>query len=199
MNDYNLKPGELVVLQEPSVRLFEGSSEESLDELVLTDKSLILVASEQRGLFRRERMLKRCPLERIRRSQGGAPQALVTKIRDKYYLQVAFDDETVVLSFPANPKRGAERWARSICLTADGNPSAVQERADFPPELTNIVDGAKDLVGSFFGGAGGQVAAKVTARESELVTTRCVGCHAPITGKRGTTATCGYCDTPQTL
>lgn len=31
------------------------------------------------------------------------------------------------------------------------------------------------------------------------VTTKCVGCHAPLTGVAGSTCTCPYCDTTQTI
>ena len=112
MEDYNLAPGELVVMQEQSVKLGNYTDGEDLDELVLTNQNLILVASASQGLFKKTRMLKRCPLAKIQR-QNDVPQVFATKYRSSYCLQAAFRDETVTLCFPANPRRLAERWARA--------------------------------------------------------------------------------------
>ncbi|HJA28880.1 MAG TPA: hypothetical protein IAA15_04815 [Candidatus Olsenella pullicola] len=197
MEDYNLAPGELVVMQEQSVKLGNGAGDEDLDELVLTNQNLILVASASHGLFKKTRMLKRCPLEKIR-WQNDAPQVFATKYRSSYCLQAAFEDETVTLCFPANPRRLAERWARAIAQAADGELSGIGAEDDLPPEITNIVDGAKDLVGSLFGG-GRQPRGAAQKERPANVTKKCVGCHAPITGRAGSPVTCSYCDTRQTL
>lgn len=197
VEDYNLAPGELVVMQEQSVKLGNSPDGEDLDELVLTNQSLILVARASQGLFKKTRMLKRCPLGKIRR-QNDAPQVFATKYRSGYCLQVAFGDETVTLCFPANPRRLAERWARAIAQAADGNLSGIEAEDNLPPEITNVVDGARDLVGSIFGGARQPKGAAQKERPVS-VTKKCVGCHAPIAGRAGSTVTCSYCDTRQTL
>ena len=58
VEDYNLAPGELVVMQEQSIKLGNDTDGEDLDELVLTNQNLILVASASQGLFKKTRMLK---------------------------------------------------------------------------------------------------------------------------------------------
>lgn len=131
MDEYNLEPGELVIMQEQSVKLGDGPDGEDLEELVLTNQNLILVASVQQGLFKRSRMLKRCPLSKIRR-QGDVPQVFASKYRDTYCLQIAFADETIALHFPANPKRGAERWAEGIAGATDGS-FGSGSAVDLPP------------------------------------------------------------------
>lgn len=205
MGHYNLAPGELVMLQERSVRLGAGQDGEELEELVLTSQNLILVASAAAGLFKRTQMLKRCPLSQIRRV-GGAPQAFVTTLDDSYFLQVAFEDETVTLHFPANPRRLAERWERAICQAAAGDLSAaadVSPSDTLPPEITDVVDGARDLVGSLFGGSARKAAQTQRVdgarKDPATVSARCIGCHAPLSGLSGTAVTCPYCDTIQTL
>lgn len=198
MENYNLTPGELVILQERSVKLGEGPGGENLDELVLTNQTLILVASAPQSLFRRTRMLKRCPLSTILR-RNDMPQAIVVKYRNNYCLQVAFEDENVSLFFPSNPRRQADRWANALAKAADGDISGIDSSAEnLPPEITDVVDGAKDLVGAFFGGARKSQDGRQASRPAS-VTTKCVGCHAPVTGRAGTTVTCPYCDTKQTL
>lgn len=199
MEDYNLAPGELVIMQEQPVKLGSGPDGEGLDELVLTNQNLILVVSSAQGLFRRTRMLKRCPLAKLRR-QDDAPQVFATKYRNEYCLQVAFSDESIALYFPSNPRRLSERWAAAIVRAANGDLSSVSEiGADgtLPPELTNVVDGARDLVGSLFGG--GKKTRGDAKAQPTSVTKRCMGCHAPLSGRAGSTVTCPYCDTKQTL
>ena len=198
MDNYNLEPGEFVILQESSVTLYENSAETKLDELLLTNRSLILVNTASRGLFQHTRYLKRCPLEEISHP-NDVPQVMAVKFRNDYRLQAVFRDETVVLRFPANPKRGAERWTDAILSVSQGNYSDVQTGDYLPPEITNLVDGAKDAFGCLF--AGGKDRAARTAPKSRPTSTtrKCVGCHAPLTGRAGTTATCPYCDTKQTL
>lgn len=197
MEDYNLAPGELVVMQEQPVKLGNDADGETLDELVLTNQNLILVASAPQGLFKKARMLKRCPLAKIQR-QNDVPQAFATKYRSSYCLQVAFRDETIMLSFPTNPRRLAERWARAIALAADGDLPGIGAEEDLPPEITNVVDGARDLVGSLFGG-GRKPKGAAQADRPANVTKKCVGCRAPLSGRAGSTVTCSYCDTTQTL
>lgn len=194
MDEYNLEPGEFVIMQEASVKLDDG---ESLDELVLTNQNLVLVNTMSRGLFKREKFVKRCPLTRIRQT-GGAPQAMATKYRDSYYLQVVFDDETISLSFPSNPKRTAERWAEGIRNAALGDLAGIRTEETLPPEIAGFVDGARDVFGSIFAGSAGK---KTESRPSAptRVNGKCVGCHAPLSGRQGETVTCPYCDTKQTL
>ena len=198
MDDYNLEPGEFVILQESSVTLHEDSSETKLDELLLTNRSLILVNTASQGLFKHTRYLKRCPLDEISRP-NDMPQVTAMKFRNDYRLQVVFNDETVVLRFPANPKRGAERWADAILSVSQGNYSDIQTGDYLPPEITNLVDGAKDAFGSLFAGGKDRTAKAAPKSGPASVTKKCVGCHAPVTGRAGVIVTCPYCDTKQTL
>lgn len=63
MPTYNLDPGEFVVLQQSGVWLLTDDGQDYLDELVLTNTHLILVATVSEGLFHSSRYLKRLPLE----------------------------------------------------------------------------------------------------------------------------------------
>ena len=197
MDEYNLEPGEFTIMQESSVILLDRSGEERLDEVVLTNKSLVLVNTASQGLFKRTRYLKRCPLDRIA-SPNGVPQAIASKHKNDYRLQVVFDDETIALRFPANPKRTAERWAEGIRNAALGNLSGIRTEDVLPPEVADLVDGAKGIIGAVFAGGKKPNASEASKRPARI-TKKCVGCHAPLTGRAGETVTCAYCDTKQTL
>lgn len=198
MDEYNLEPGEFTIMQESSVILLDRSGEERLDEVVLTNKNLVLVNTASQGLFKRTRYLKRCPLDRIT-SPNGIPQAIASKHKNDYRLQVVFDDETIALRFPANPKRTAERWAEGIRNAALGNLSGIRTEDVLPPEVADLVDGAKGIFGAVFAGGKKQSNTPETSKRPARITKKCVGCHAPLTGRAGETVTCAYCDTKQTL
>ena len=198
MDEYNLEPGEFTIMQESSVTLLDRSGEGRLDEVVLTNKNLVLVNTASQGLFKRTRYLKRCPLERIA-SPNGVPQAIASKHKNDYRLQVVFDDETIALRFPANPKRTAERWAEGIRNAALGNLSGIRTEDVLPPEVADLVDGAKGIFGAVFAGGKKQANTPETSKRPARITKKCVGCHAPLTGRAGETVTCAYCDTKQTL
>lgn len=198
MDEYNLEPGEFTIMQESSVILLDRSGEERLDEVVLTNKNLVLVNTASQGLFKRTRYLKRCPLERIA-SPNGIPQAIASKHKNDYRLQVVFDDETIALRFPANPKRTAERWAEGIRNAVLGNLSGIRTEDVPPPEVADLVDGAKGIFGAVFAGGKKQPNTPEASKRPARITKKCVGCHAPLTGRAGETVTCAYCDTKQTL
>ncbi|MDM8271874.1 hypothetical protein [Thermophilibacter provencensis] len=198
MDEYNLEPGEITIMQESSVVLLDRSGEERLDEVVLTNKNLVLVNTASQGLFKRTRYLKRCPLDKIA-SPNGVPQAIASKHRNDYRLQVVFDDETIALRFPANPKRTAERWAEGIRNAALGNLSGIRTEDVLPPEVADLVDGAKGIFGAVFAGGKKQPNTPEATKRPARITKKCVGCHAPLTGRAGETVTCAYCDTKQTL
>lgn len=198
MDEYNLEPGEFTIMQESSVTLLDRSGEERLDEVVLTNKNLVLVNTASQGLFKRTRYLKRCPLDKIA-SPNGVPQAIASKHKNDYRLQVVFDDETISLRFPANPKRTAERWAEGIRNAVLGNLSGIRTEDVLPPEVADLVDGAKGIFGAVFAGGKKQPNTPEAPKRPAWITKKCVGCHAPLTGRADETVTCAYCDTKQTL
>lgn len=199
MNDYNLTPDEFVIMKEASPTL-AGARKQRLDEVVLTNLSLILVMSVQEGLFKRTRYVKRLPLATLRRSEAG-PQALACKLDGMWWVQASFADDTVSFSLADNAKSTAQRWAEGIRLAASGDVAAIRTASTLPPELADIASGAKDVISSLFAGAaaGTPEAPAAADKPSAFVTQRCIGCHAPLSGKRGSMVTCPYCDTKQTL
>lgn len=200
MDEYNLVPGELVVLQADSVYLGAGKDREKLDEIVLTNMNLILVATVSEGLFSRRKYLKRCPLDSVV-CHGDVPQAVSTRANGVPVLRVAFADESLAISFEEGSKRLADRWAESIRRAVAGNIDAI-DTSELPSgtagELVDMVDGAMSVVGA----VGSMLASpkkksKVADKErmASKVSGKCPGCHAPATGRHGQSVICPYCDT----
>ena len=197
MEDYNLDPGEFVIMQETPAELHSGKTVDKLDEVVLTNRHLILVCSQQQGLFQKRRLLKRCPLEQTLDSQGF-PQVVTTQLRDKNILQVLFSGENISVSFPNKSKQTVLRWAEGIRNAAVGNLGEIKTENPLPDELADFVDGAKNVVGTLFGKKS-TPAAEARKGGRAMVARKCQGCHAPLTGRAGDAVTCLYCDTKQTL
>lgn len=198
MKSYNLGQGEFVVLQRSDVILVSDEGRDPLDEVVLTNKNLVLVVTVHEGAFRSSRYLKRLPLEQVL-DDMGVPRTAVTKVDNSYVLNVAFADETVSLSFAGGSAGAARRWERAVSSAAVGDLGGIGTDSEAGDTLGDLLEETKGAFGVLSGGAG------ETSKKAELpkrpmtVTKRCVGCHAPIVGRKGTVVTCSYCDTKQTL
>lgn len=209
-NEYNLSPGEVFIMQSEAVELICGKERERLNELVLTNKNLILVNEVSTSLFTTQRMLKRCPLDGIV-CQEGIPQAFLGKKKDIYILQVVFPNESVTLRFPLNEKREAKRWADAIKYAIVGDFDSIDtENALIEGEVTDLLDGFSGLVGAFISEASTaagtisktkQSTSKKPPRKTVAAkaSAKCPGCRAPLLGAKGSVVTCEYCGTKQTL
>ncbi len=199
MDGYNLAPGEFVITQEQSWYLWDEGDEEQLKELALSNKNLILVMDVQQGMFKRTTMLKRCPLVHMIDAQG-APALMVSKLKNRWWLQISFGDEVIRVRDQAGTRTGAERWADSLRKAALGDYASISTDGALPPEVAQIVDGARGLFGTIAGSVGARSkGAQDTSKAPAMVSTPCVGCHAPLSGRKGSIVTCPYCDTKQTL
>lgn len=204
-DEYNLVPGEVLIMSSEGVVLIEGKERQGLDELALTNKNLILVNEVSTGLFSSKRMLKRCPLDLIACPEG-IPQAFLGKRRDEYVLQVVFADESLTLWFPDNEKCEAKRWADAIRCAVVGDIDGIEtEKSPVPKEVTGLLDGVGGFVGAFLAEASDTAHEATRPRQTPRKTVppktaaKCLGCHAPLSGSKGGVVTCDYCGTKQTL
>lgn len=204
-DEYNLGPGEVLIMQSEGAVLLSGKDEIDLDEVALTNQNLILVNEVSTGLFSSQRLLKRCPLESIACPEG-APQAFVGKKHDMYVLQVAFAEEGITLHFPSNEKREAKRWADAIKYAVVGDIDSIDtEATPLGNDVTGLIDGVTGFVSAFVSEA--TSATKEVSKKNNpprktvagKATAKCSGCHAPLFGTKGSIVTCEYCGSKQTL
>lgn len=198
MKSYNLERGEFVVLQRSDVSLVSEEGRDPLDEVVLTNKSLVLVVTVPDGAFRTARYLKRLPLEQAL-DDLGVPRTAVTKVDNSYVLNVAFADETVSLCFAGGSAGAARRWERAVSSAAVGDLDGIDADGEASDTLGDLLEETKGTFGALFGGTGHPRKKAELPERPMTVTKRCMGCHAPIVGRKGSVVTCGYCDTKQTL
>jgi hypothetical protein len=202
MPTYNLDPGEFVVLQQSGVWLLTDDGQDHLDELVLTNTHLILVATVSEGLFHSSRYLKRLPLEETL-DDAGRPRVFVGKRRDKSVLSVSFATDSISLVFGDGSITAAKRWAESISSAAVGDLDGVDTSDGSMDALGDFTDQVKGMIDSSLGTSlrkkPNKEHSKPAVEGPHVITARCIGCHAPLVGRKGQIVTCSYCDTRQTL
>ena len=202
MAKYQLQSNEGVVLQETGI-CYEPNklSTAYTDELILTNLNLIHVC---KGIFMGTKGVRYIPLNQVK-VIGGKCQALVGKAQNGYaILQIYTQQGTEEFAFPTKAKKNAGIWANEISRLVTGRDSEnaleSQDAHEYDFEDT-VVGQLKDAFGEVgaafgigFGKSGQQQKSSV-----ERVSTKCSGCHAPITGVKGKAAVCKYCDTEQVL
>ena len=90
------------------------------------------------------------------------------------------------------------KWINNISQILTGTTPQAENTKNIMaiPGTAQIAGTVKDTIGAFkdaFGikGKGNQT--------PENVTTKCIGCRAPLSGAKGQTVRCKYCDTDNTL
>lgn len=158
-----LEPGEVVLAQESNVLM---DTEKMLEEVILTNRHLILGRHERTGLFTTRLVYLHCPLRRLR-NEDGSLEIHVTRSKGRHVVTLVFGKEPVSLRFGRGTKHGAEQWAQRIADATNKAPKAPVKAA--------------------------------SSKKGALVTKRCIGCQAPLTGRKGQAVACEYCDTRQVL
>lgn len=208
MSDYSLEPGEFAIMQTDEASLNDEEYAEDLDELILSNRNIIMVASKSVGLFKRASKTYKLPLERIA-CPDGTPQVMVLKKDDSYRVQVVFEAETISFEFDEDHKYTAERWADGIRRAAVGDLAGIRtEDSPLPKGLLDLANGAKQVFGGAFA-AGAAVSgatrpdrgipSQTQGKRPAAVTSKCSGCHAPLSGRKGSVVTCEYCGRKQAL
>jgi hypothetical protein len=150
MKSYNLGQEEFVILQRSDVILVSDEGRDPLDEVVLTNKNLILVVTVHEGAFRSSRYLKRLPLEQAV-DDMGVPRTAVTKVDNSYVLNVAFADETVSLCFAGGSAGAARRWERAVSSAAVGDLDGIGADSVAGDTLGDLLEETRGTFGALFG------------------------------------------------
>lgn len=202
MAKYQLQFNEGVVLQETGI-CYEPNklSTAYTDELILTNLNLIHV---RKGIFMGTKGVRYIPLNQVK-VIGGKCQALVGKAQNGHaILQIYTQQGTEEFAFQTKAKKNAGIWANEISRLVTGRDSENALESQDAPKYDfedTVVGQLKDAFGEVgaafgigFGKSGQQQKSSV-----ERVSTKCSGCHAPITGVKGKAVVCKYCDTEQVL
>lgn len=187
--DLNLAPGEGLLYQ-----LFEVTHNSKDVELYLTNQNVIYVEDEW-GFFKSGKKVNKIPLRSIKVVDGVA-QASVYKNEedDLWVLRLILNTSTEEFSkeshiFTDRKVKGEmDTWALEIAKMLNATAEIEEEHDN---AVATTIKNVFDFLGS------GQLPKSSPKKES--VTSKCIGCMAPLSGYKGTVAVCKYCDTKQTL
>ena len=183
MSDYKLAPNESIILQHDSVK-----HNDKYADLILTNRNLVWIESNG-GIFKTVYSEYKLPLNEIKVASGQA-QVYVEKENDYWVLQVLHKNGVERFKFytglleSLKKKAEVENWMHQISILITGRSS--DNVADVA-----LVSGVKNALGSF--------GLNLKGKQPEAVTGKCIGCMAPLSGMRGRTVRCKYCDTEQSL
>lgn len=182
MANYNLAPNEGIIIQ------YDGAYHNRKDcEIVLTNQNLICV--EENGVFKKTYNVLKFPVNQIKVVDGQA-QASVLKDDYAWILQILFKNGTERFEFQCDffdrlkKKQEADKWVEQISLLLTGK--SAENITD-----TSLIGGLKSALGS--------VGINTRKKPPKNITSKCIGCMAPLSGQKGQRVCCKYCDTEQTL
>lgn len=186
MANYTLSQNEGIILQCDTVMHNRKQS-----ELILTNQNLICVESKP-GFLKTTYNETKYPLNQIKVVNGQAQVFANSKSFTDSTLQVHFiNNQVEEFGFLMNSfeffkgNSAANDWVKQINYLLTGNEINNEKES-------SIIGNIKNALGT--------VGIKThNNKQPENVTIKCIGCMAPLSGKKGQTVRCKYCDTKQTL
>lgn len=206
MTDYQLQYDEGVTLESENSE-FRRSDDRTLHSthLVLTNKNLLYVREKIRMFGANEVYIDRYPLRDIKVIDGKA-QIRLTKHGDCQAFAISMRSGEVTFylyntgSF--KPRKETIRWANAISMAVTGKPlqENTPEKAAIPGVgfLAETIKGTVDTFKEAWGGTNTPDSPQVSA-VADMVSAKCTGCRAPLSGVKGQRVQCRYCDTEQVL
>ena len=200
MEDYRYGPDETKVLSDSDVRRCGDPSGQIGRELLLTNRNIVYTWETRKLIGHGARQSDTYPLSRLKTIDGVA-QAKYTEGAYNAKLDLFFIDSTVSFEFRKDSKdsskRAVSQWLDAISRQLTGRPSeeaAKLRKTIFGVEM--FAGALKGTIDSFTKTFSGR---DLDDGSAKTVTSKCVGCRAPLTGRQGTNVRCRYCDTEQTL
>lgn len=213
MSKIDLLPHEGILKRDSEITHEKRSGRGSWSgELLLTNLALLVV---HKGVFGGPKEVVRLPLNQIK-IIGGVPQAVAGKSADgqrqlhvyfshgieAFTLGTSDEDEEISLKSIFTPTsnkemRNIDEWREAISravlngrqAASTVNVASMSQDASMAAMRSTTSTSASQKKQSSAG----------TQEAPVYVTSRCIGCMAPISGTRGQKTTCRYCDTEQVV
>lgn len=187
MAKLELEANECVILKNDSV-LHGGVMANYTDELILTNLNIIYV---KKGLFGGTKKILKFPISQIKIYNGQA-QALLGKSKNgSPCLELYLSDGEEQFGF--EKKSDVLKWIKEInrlLLGEEANATAGQFAI---PGAEILAETIKDTANVVMGALG------IKPKEPEMVSVACPSCSAAVSGQKGKTICCSYCNTYITL
>jgi LSD1 subclass zinc finger protein len=198
MVKYNLEPSESILIQSTGV-LCEGGGLMTAytDELILTNMNIIHVS---KGMFGNTKRVQKYPLNQVKIINGEAQAIMGKSTNGIHNLQIYFVNGQVAFKFQSSGKKEIVKYVNEISKVLIGKESSRNSVANqfAIPGAEIVAETLKDTIGVFKGTFGIKSKSKA-ADEPVKATKKCIGCMSPLTGTKGQSIRCSYCDTDQIL
>ena len=195
MAKLNLMPNESIILKSNNVAQ-GGLMAAYTDELILTNQNIIHV---KKGVFGNTKNVKRYPVNQIK-IFNGEPQAILGKQQNgSPQLEIYFLNGHECFGFQSMTKKEVVQWINAITKLVTGHESTTVPLGFAIPGTEYLAETIKGTVDTFKNTIGIKSKKIDNGGSSEKVTKKCISCSAPLTGNKGQTMHCKYCDTDQVL
>lgn len=191
MSNLNLQSNESIILQKDAV--YHGNE---MVELYLTNLNIIYAL---KGIFGNVKKIQKLPLNQIKIVNGRVQAFLGNESKNgRLQLQLYFINGVEIFGFQKNEKREISTWINNISqiLTGEALQDTTGKNIMAIPGTEYIAETVKDTIGAFKDTLG--IKGKRN-QKPENATIKCIGCMAPLSGTKGQTVRCKYCDTDNTL
>lgn len=198
MVNYNLEPNEIILIQSTGVLCESGKLMTAYtDELILTNISIIHVS---KGMFGNTKGVKKYPLSQVKIVNDEAQAILGKSSNGTPDLQIYFVNGQLAFQFQSSGKKEIIKFVNGISEVLTGNKSLRSSVANpfAIPGAEVVAETLKDTINVLKGSFGIKPKDRA-ANKSVKVTKKCIGCMAPLTGTKGQSIRCRYCDTDQIL
>ena len=175
---------EAVIIKSDRI-LHGGAFADFSDDLILTNKRIIYI---KKGLFGNTKSVINYPLDSIKVYNNQA-QAIVGKIGDGWpALEIYFHDSQETFGFQR--KKDILLWVEKINELITGEKTTVPET-----NARLVIPGSEYLAKTIKGTIETYKEAFGMKKRKEYVSCYCKGCGAPVSGVKGESKRCPYCDT----
>ena len=186
MSTFTLEQGEHIITESKDVT-WVSFNNTLISLLLLTNRNIYIAYHEKTDFFSRPKpIVKKIPLENI--SINGR-EVMARAVKNKLYgytLRLQHIRGKEVFSFPFGETR-TEEWANEIVS------AVLQRNYDLKSYEESYYDEAEGIDESDI------PTASFTSIPKKRITKQCIGCGAPLTGYKGDTVICEYCDIEQVL
>lgn len=193
MAKVNLQPNEVVLIKCEDI-CYSGFWSSYTDDLILTNQCVMHVS---KGTFGNIKNIRRFPLSQIKQYNGKPQVSLKNPSSSTPIVVIDLLTGEEEFTFPENQKENALRWINELYKLMTGKESdiSITKKSVIPgaEALAKTLKGTVDTFANTFG---------VKTKDKDVsisITKKCRGCSAPLTGVKGATVRCKYCDTEQVL
>lgn len=198
MGEFDLSSNEYIIIQNDRVK-HGGLLAVYTDSLVLTNLNLVYI---KKNLFNKTEDVQYYPLSSIKNVNGHV-QAILGKSKNGMpELQLYFLNGQEQFGFES--KVAVQRFVENITKIVTGKEHEIDTSKNMPQNEFEVAgemlkEGFATAAGAFQGAFGTLFGDEKIKQTKKTITKKCSNCGATLTGMSGSTVTCNYCGSKQSM